>query len=227
MAFILASRWCPAWVRVVIGAFMALGALGILMQIARRQPLHVTVGDALDLLLPVSLVIATMVAHAESKRRGAKNVIPTPEAGGGAKRISLNGWQRLWLVASLLLAGLTVGFGFIAMPEEESVAHNSQFESALSDEAKTQIARPDDATGSTVGMPNGHQITLKAGIEAKRSTIAVAEYYSELQRQLAAKRQKFVVWLAVGWAAIAAASYAMGWAVRWIRRGFAPPRTAA
>jgi predicted membrane-bound mannosyltransferase len=59
----LAHPRCPSWVLVVVGLLMALGAAGILMEIFRRDPWRITVGDALDLLLPTSFLAATVIAQ--------------------------------------------------------------------------------------------------------------------------------------------------------------------
>jgi hypothetical protein len=136
-------------------------------------------------------------------------------------RLTLNGWQRLWLVTALLLGAATVVFAVLALPEESTVTHNLLFQAALSEEARSQIAGPDDAVGTTVRMPNGHQLALKVGVEAKRSTAVLAEYATELQRQLILKRRTFLLWLGGIWLAASMALYGIGWAIGWIRRGFA------
>lgn len=132
----------------------------------------------------------------------------------------VNGWIRLWIFLSgILLLAIAGGVG-VFLPTASDVPDSLSLQAALSPEARAQIAEGEGQGGVGVRMPNGHTIYLKKGIEPSRSTPVLAEYASEIERQLLRKRVHFVVGALGVWLGICGAIYALGWSFRWVYRGF-------
>ena len=134
--------------------------------------------------------------------------------------MKLGGWLRLWIVLCAILLLAIAGAAYVLLPSPSDLPDSVELQAALSPEARAQMAAGEGPDTIAVNMPNGHTIHLKRGIEAKRSTPVLAEYYSELQRQLFRKRVNFIAGALVVWLGVSGAIYAVGWSVGWVYRGF-------
>lgn len=141
-------------------------------------------------------------------------------------KLRLNGWQRLWVVASLLLLILFSGIGALLWPAYGSIKESKEIEAELTTEAQQQIAKDGQPVDVQVEMPDGYIMKLKPGIETKKSTLAVLEYMSLLNTRLAHARVLFALKALAVWLMACAAIYLSGWSVGWVRRGFKPDAAA-
>lgn len=146
----------------------------------------------------------------------------------------LNGWQRLWVVASALSLAMTVAIvvsGLRGMDQIEEVAFHAQ-------RLAKEITVVEVAGIGTVNFPNDltkEEIAshVKRGMSTSPPTVtAIAEELLELRAKRAAALAK--AWNQVGrsenqrawalgiggWLAFVVALYLIGWAVGWVLRGF-------
>jgi hypothetical protein len=159
----------------------------------------------------------------------------------------LNGWQRLWVVVSALWTLAVFGVGYFLWPMPEMVSHGEVYAQMIKNGADSGARFADfvEALGSRVPVGTtlsfdpywgtasakppgktvdigGHRLQFAfEGMSEPDMNRASSEYYIALRRVLAVKRSTFVAgWLALS-AIPVAALYILGWAVAWIRRGFA------
>ena len=57
-------------------------------------------------------------------------------------------------------------------------------------------------------------------VEARKSTVVLHEYMSELDRILTYNRTIYILWLITGWIISFAFLYSFGLGIAWVRRGF-------
>lgn len=132
----------------------------------------------------------------------------------------MGGWQRLWVVISGLLFVIVGCLAFELLPSATDVPDSSEILASLSAGARAQIATVGEASGAQVTMLNGHVIPLKKGIDAQRSTLALAEYHAAVQNRLRYKRATFIGKAFVIWLCLCALIYALGASLGWVYRGF-------
>ncbi len=137
-------------------------------------------------------------------------------------KVSLNGWQRLWVVFSgFFLVSLVVA----NFPNAESIHHDDSYYERLSPEAKAQIAPEDDIDAQRIRMPNKHVIMVRKDVKVGRLTPLLVEYASLIDRLLLKSRIQSVG-VSVGiWIAVSTSIYCVGFLIGWIRRGFKTNKT--
>ncbi len=132
----------------------------------------------------------------------------------------LTGWVRLWIFLSGILLLVIAAASYVLLPSASDVPDSPDLQEALSADARAQMAVGEGPDTIGVQMPNGHTIYLTKGIDPKRSTLALAEYNSEIERRLLRKRMSFLASAAAIWLSICAATYALGWSLGWVYQGF-------
>ena len=162
--------------------------------------------------------------------------------------MTLNGWQRLWVVLSVLWLFVVCTIGIVAWPMPASVPHGEVYLKMVNVDhdgarfvdfvpALTAVgAEPQKGTvvsfdpnwgtsqegphGATIDV-GGHRLQL-ALRDMPDSDVnrAVGEYYAALRKVLVSKRITFTGQLAAVWLIPLAALYALGLSVGWVRRGF-------
>ncbi len=146
----------------------------------------------------------------------------------------LNGWQRLWVVASVLSLGVMVVFVVSVQGSTNRVEDPEILRQLMSDEviiAEVEgvgpVKFPDNLTKAEIGR------YVKEGISTSPPTVAaivdrllkerVAKSAAEAKSQNEAvrsdNRKSWIVGLGV-WLAFVLLLYLFGWAVGWVRRGF-------
>lgn len=132
----------------------------------------------------------------------------------------INGWHRLWILASFLaLASCALFIGKL-WPEEASIVHSIAFYDALDPNARAQIAENESAPNVGVRMPNGHIIYLKPEVAVSRKSEALIQYHRAVTAELRSKQWQ-LLFQAIGiWFASCIAVLALGHLVTWVIRGF-------
>ncbi|ETK18220.1 hypothetical protein H097_12983 [Pseudomonas sp. FH4] len=110
----------------------------------------------------------------------------------------MNGWQRLWAVASVIVGLGLVGIGWQNIPTEESEAEERFQASLLLPELR---------------LPSKY--TAEAD---KRAEAA----YDEFKENLIDRQLGYVAKLLAAWAGVCAGLYVLGYSFGWVYRGFRP-----
>ena len=142
-------------------------------------------------------------------------------------KLVLNGWQRLWVLASTLLLLPIAVVTVSTFPALEHVAHQSVFEINLSSDARSKLVAPDekgiiwdDLVGLEVKMPNGHILRFKKGVKNDIAKTVGSEYYDVLKREANKERLLHITTGVLWWLVAIFSIYALGWAVGWVYKGF-------
>ena len=146
----------------------------------------------------------------------------------------LNGWQRLWVVASVLSLATTVAIvvsGLRDVDQIEEVAFHTQ-------RLAKEITVVEIAGIGTVNFPNDltkEEISshVKRGMSTSPpSVVAIAEELLDLRAKRASalasagnrlahsENQRALAFGIGGWLAFVIALYLFGWAIGWVLRGF-------
>lgn len=139
----------------------------------------------------------------------------------------LNGWQRLWVLASgisFLLATLNL---YIHFPAPESTPHNTIFIKNLSKKNKNLLVAEDkegwqktDEVGTDVEMPNKHILSFKKNISEQEMSGAAQEYWSLVTTEANANRVALISLYALLWLSTSIGLYILGWSLNWVLKGF-------
>lgn len=129
----------------------------------------------------------------------------------------MNGWQRLWVVLSLVLA---IGAGLVtdgAMPSEERLTsiHKTLLAGYARDMKAISNATDEDTKRfyrETVG-------TLE---DVGRRFNEENKNHERRLKELPGERRDFIIYAASVWLAICIAIYVAGWLMGWVYRGFRP-----
>ena len=142
-------------------------------------------------------------------------------------KLVLNGWQRLWVLVSIILLIPVVVVAVITFPNPDHVSHQSSFEENLSAESRTKLATPDekgivwdDKVGLKVEMPNGHILRFEKSVKNEEAETVANEYYGLLKHQANKERVLHVLLAIAWWLGPAIFLYAFGRAVAWVYKGF-------
>lgn len=132
----------------------------------------------------------------------------------------LNGWQRLWVLISLLLAVLTIWAGVDSWRNEETITgwHNSTVRSLQ----KTLDAK---VAGKDLSSTKDHYSYFGAELsvtELKEKIATENSEHAETIKGLPAAKRNAVISGILLWAGACVILYVMGWLIGWIYRGFRP-----
>lgn len=132
----------------------------------------------------------------------------------------INGWHRLWILASFLALVSCTLYVRASWPEEQSIPHSVAFYDALDPNARAQIAENESASNVGVRMPNGHIIYLKPEVAASRKTEALLQYQGAVAAELRSKQRQLLFQVSITWFASCVAILVLGHLVAWVIRGF-------
>jgi hypothetical protein len=161
----------------------------------------------------------------------------------------INGWQRLWVVASALYLAAILMFAYSMFPGLERISHRVEFwdrlpkasiEKLLILEKMKPVTDPKlltelNATGpkatvkwdnvkpESASMPNGHELLFH--VEATKEDIKeISNQYVKILREEAFPiRMNFLFLTLLVWIVPCVAAYVLGWAFGWVYRGFNAP----
>lgn len=130
----------------------------------------------------------------------------------------LNGWQRLWMVTSLLIGiGIAVIVATHLPTEENESAQHGFIVSSLNEQITRVLENKKIATL--------HEMDIAAGrtVENINLRIALENYEYRIRAETLTSRQlQGIGWGFAFWLGISGALYLIGYAVKWIYRGFRP-----
>ena len=142
-------------------------------------------------------------------------------------KIILNGWQRLWIVFSLILLAVIIVADIILFPSARDISHNKLFEDKLSTASKEMLAPVDDkgiiwddVVGLKIEMPNKHILRFAKSVSSSEAEIVSKEYYHILLEKVYVKRFQSILLALAIWAGTIGITYVLGWSIGWIYRGF-------
>lgn len=165
-----------------------------------------------------------------------------------AERRTLNGWQRLWVLAALLYGLLVLGVAALDFPKRESIEYFW---------ASRVISTVEEAIAGNLKIAS-YQVRLRESPEFRgKSDMQIAEDFSkrayELKKEgntsayelngaqlvkehnerrareleeLPARQAKFIGWALAAWVVPLVALYLFGMLVAWVIRGFFPKQPA-
>lgn len=137
--------------------------------------------------------------------------------------ITFNGWQRLWVLISVVLIAPAGILTFNTWPKPEHIPHQEVMDS-LNGEARAVFALneslPTKNSDTTVKFPDGHMMTVRDATPREQMLPAMRQYKNQLESKLRTKRTRFSFEIVVGWGLICILLYILGWLVAWVRKGF-------
>jgi hypothetical protein len=154
----------------------------------------------------------------------------------------LNGWQRLWVLVSVLYLVLVALVTYIFWPTVETTWHRAEFIERMPAHARQHVSTAYSSQyeadreerevkakypnvewdGRPKVLPNGAVLIVK-GDDFQQFNAMVA--YSEIiNAEVKAQRWATVGYAALAWLVPCLALYAFGWAIGWVFRGFRTSR---
>jgi len=143
----------------------------------------------------------------------------------GSTRFRLNGWHRLWVVYSVLVAGIVIWDTAKSWPHDKFVyEYDGLYYQTSEDDPQKVMARirrlhedaPSHLPGKGMELRSPNPSALgpdKAAPTLPRLSHLVSDPESRTRGELVLKA-------ANSWLAIVLVTYALGWSIVWIRRGF-------
>ena len=144
----------------------------------------------------------------------------------------LNGWQRLWVLLSLIYSIPVAVVALLQFPTTNESYHTDDFYRELRKESLSKLVispsksksggsfiDPDDI-GTQVEMPNGHLLPFKKGVTDDEMRTVAREYHSITERATLNRRLRIVGYSLLAWITPCVALYLVGVGIAWVRRGF-------
>lgn len=138
--------------------------------------------------------------------------------------ITLNGWQRLWVVLSsiyLVVVVTVVAFNF---PRPDGITHTPDLLKKLSPESQSLLICGEGGfcfpRDSDIKMPNGALLQFKEGVSEKQTSAVAREYWGIVSSLANERRISLIGLAALWWLGPCIVLYVLGWAIRWVRHGF-------
>src|SRR6266508_586228 len=109
-------------------------------------------------------------------------------------RVTLSGWQRLWVVGSILYLIPVFVIATSTFPRPAGISHETIFYDQLSPDSKSKLILDenknvsDDLVGVRVEMPNGHVLQYRNGLKEEEMQPVAREYYGLLERKASKDR---------------------------------------
>jgi hypothetical protein len=130
----------------------------------------------------------------------------------------MNGWQRLWVLASFLLGVGTAVMCYGSMKTESGLTTSYKTDLVMRDMEIENIKRRDAGVKST----NKYEQSDRTVAEVEASINKVTERYRQDLEQLPANQLKHVSLYLGGWLGACAFIYLVGMMLNWVYRGFRP-----
>lgn len=127
-------------------------------------------------------------------------------------KITLNGWQRMWIVASALMLIPTLFFMVAFWPYPESAV----LKELNSPACKIWRDMPDGYVPDEYPSYDSDCYELRSLLFRKITLRSVADYEEHLTQM----RVREVVYMLGAWIGLILTIYAVGWSVGWITKGF-------
>lgn len=130
----------------------------------------------------------------------------------------LNGWQRLWVVTSLLIGIVIAVMVATHLPtEHEETERHGYAIKGLKDQITRVVENTKNATMRELDLADGRTV------ENINLRIALENYeYRTSVETLTSRQMQGIGYGLAFWLGISGALYVIGYAVKWIYRGFRP-----
>jgi hypothetical protein len=133
----------------------------------------------------------------------------------------LNGWQRLWVLASIAWICATSAVGYSTRPAAEFAPHHPAYYYQLSPASRALLLPPSqDAATVEVEMPNGYVLRFRPNSSSEDQERIAQEYHhltSLAQTAARTAHAKFYAFLAAVPCLFVGVA---GFGIAWVRRGF-------
>lgn len=136
----------------------------------------------------------------------------------------MNGWQRLWILVTLLLGVYLVGVFIYKYPSTVSIeASYTKAISAIAESERTW-SEFKDATPPVLikGKLNFDDVPLEKGYDQQRQE--AREKYNSKLTELSSKRWVMASEMLVFWLLASLSLYGLGWMIVWVYQGFRPKK---
>lgn len=136
----------------------------------------------------------------------------------------INGWQRLWILVSVLSGIVIIWFALLSLPTPDSV-ETKEILKKLSTDSLILLAEAE--RGKDIEMFNGEHLTLPVEATADQVKKISADYRKAVESITYEKRQinrnrilRHIGTSIVIWLALSVSLYSLGYAIGWVYRGF-------
>lgn len=133
----------------------------------------------------------------------------------------LNGWQRLWALASIFWIGAIAAVWYSTEPTSEYAAHHPAFYYQLTSDSRALLL-PEGSHDHAVEveMPNGYVLYFRSESTREDQQRIAREYYQIAVNGQALKRKEDILFYSLLAAMPCILLAALGWGVAWVRSGF-------
>ncbi len=150
----------------------------------------------------------------------------------------MNGWKRLWVLASGIYLVVVVVIAAMSFPKPESVHHTQALYDQLAPEVKQKILGNENSENyreekrtyleearnrdlvTEVEMPNKHIMVFLKQVPKQEMEAAAKQYWSVVEKTATKQRARHIGFAFLWWALPVLALYVLGWSVGWVYRGF-------
>jgi ABC-type multidrug transport system fused ATPase/permease subunit len=155
----------------------------------------------------------------------------------------LNGWQRLWILNSIIFLFMAGGYIFSSLVEPTDIYHSDSFYSSMSEKnysmlvfakiesrKKPQIeAKLNEAKKRGIiveaEMANGHTLIFKKKDTEEDIAIAAKDYWKVIESISKNRNSELIKNSVLFYLATISVIYIFGWLIAWVIRGFKPQVT--
>ena len=148
--------------------------------------------------------------------------------------MKLSGWQRLWIVFSVITLLLCGIFVYSTIPSANDIQHRDDFYKQLNEKYQKKIIKERTASDKSeyieeadrrnlitrVRMPNNHVIIFLNDLTKEEMEKASQEYRSVIEREVRSKRINIIKYASIFWVVLVSMAYLLGWGIGWIYSGF-------
>jgi hypothetical protein len=142
--------------------------------------------------------------------------------------LKLNGWQRLWVVASVIAIIPFSYFVFLNFRTVEDITHDNSYYSRMSDEDRQKLiiksSKNNDVhnenIAASVSLPNGYVLLFNKDYDAATIEQVSKSYYEILKEESAKQNKTLIINNILAWLSISIMVYVLGFGIAWIIKGF-------
>ena len=139
-------------------------------------------------------------------------------------RIKLSGWQRLWLLTSVIFVAAVALESYATFPSWATLDNDSLYERLDPEQRALTVSFHESTNGEAVGanltFPGGKLLRVKPNVNDVQK-LALAKAFARIANtELADQRESLVLRAASVALFSCAFVYTLGWGIAWVRRGF-------
>lgn len=139
----------------------------------------------------------------------------------------LNGWLRLWIVATLVWLGIVAYFAWQMRPRPETTPHNPGFLSQVEPQSailycSSTISTVECEESATIvaNMPNGYRLLLAIPASNPDSHAAAKSYWQAVKLASKKEANRLLLYAGAVWLGASITALLIGIGGAWVRRGF-------